>query len=280
MADAAIIDQIRSFLTPMFEKQTCILKFAYNERLYITKFTASHTADKIQLKNDCVDVLYKLDDERWKGEIMADSEERACFDPILKTNARNKVGKRTTSVDVLQILKTKLCLACPVVPPPPITLLDRAGTGTMEISPFHLLRGGDAFYEKYGYGSSDVNELKEGLRTFTWSECTPKIVAVIQELTKEKTFSPETRLINIAKDISWDEESAANEERGSAWSADILEAYGKEFFPEMSWKYTLNQEDPRWIAAKTSMVFTDFTVVATGGSRTRRKQRRSRRRRH
>jgi hypothetical protein len=106
------------------------------------------------------------------------------------------------------------------------------------------------------------------------------MVAVIQELTKKKTFSPETRLIDIAKDISWDEESAVNEERGSAWSADILEAYGKEFFPEMSWKYTLNQEDPRWIAAKTSMVFTDFTVVATGGSRTRRKQRRSRRRRH
>jgi len=211
---------------------------------------------------------------------MADSEERKCFDPILKTNARNKVGKRTTSVDVLQILKTKLCLACPVVPPPPITLLDLAGTGTIEISPFRLLRGGDAFYEKYGYVSPTVNDLKAGLSTFTWSQCTLEMITVIKELTKEKTFSPETRLIDIAKDVSWKDELAANEERGSAWSADILEAYGKKFLPELSWKYTLDQEDPRWIAAKASMVFTEFTVVATGGSRTRRKRRRSRRRGH
>lgn len=288
MADAGIVAQIRDFLSPMIETQTCILKFTYNERLYKTKFTATHTANKIQLVNDCVNVSYNLDRREWKGGILADSPERACFEPILMTNARTKVGKRTTSADVLQILKTKLCLACPVEEP--VMIIDQANTPTTMISPFHLLRGGDAFYEKYGYYSAAIGELKEGLRTFTWSDCSPEMKTVIQEFTKEKAFSPETLLTNIMKDVTWDQESDFNGIRGSAWSADLLELYAKkvkgytsehmnQFSPVTLWRYTLNQEDPRWIAANASMVFTDFTVVASGGSRTRRKRRRSVRRR-
>ena len=284
MADAEIVGRIRAFLTPTFEKQTCILKFMYNERLYETKFTATHTAAKVQLVNDCVNVSYNLDSREWKGGILADSEERACFEPILMTNARTKVGKRTTSADVLQILKTKLCLACPVEDP--VMIIDQANTPTTMISPFHLLRGGDAFYEKYGYYSAAIGELKDGLLTFKWSDCSPEMKTVIQEFTKEKAFSPETLLTDIMKDVTWDQESDFNRIRESAWSADLLELYAKkvkgytseqmnQFSPVTIWRYTLNQEDSRWIAANASMIFTEFKVVASGGSRTRRKRRRS-----
>ena len=289
MADAGIVTQIREFMTPMFETQTCILKFTYNERLYITKFAAKHTAEKIQLINDCVNVSYELVRHEWKGGILADSPERACFEPILRTNARNKVGKRTTSADVLQILKTKLCLACPVEDP--VMIIDQANTPTTMISPFHLLRGGDAFYEKYGYFSAAIGELKEGLRTFTWSDCSPEMIAVIKEFPGMGEFPPTTLLTEIMKRVTWDQESDFNGIRGSAWSADLLELYAmkvkgytsdqmNQFSDFTLWKYTLNQEDPRWIAANASMVFTDFTVVASGGSRTRRKRRRSMRRRN
>ena len=288
MADAGIVAQIRAFLTPVFEKQTCILKFTYNERLYVTKFAVTHTAAKIQLANDCVNVSYDLDRREWKGGILADSPERACFEPILTTNARTKVGKRTTSADVLQILKTKLCLACPVEDP--VMIIDQANTPTTMISPFHLLRGGDAFYEKYGYHSAAIGELKDGLRTFTWSECSPEMIALIREYPGMGEFPPTTLLIDILKGVTWDQESDFNGIRGSAWSADLLELYAmkvkgytseqmNQFSPVTLWKYTLNQEDARWITANASMVFTDFTVVVSGGSRTRRKRRRSVRRR-
>jgi hypothetical protein len=281
MADAAIVEQIREFLTPTFETKACTLQFTYNGKTYTTKFTASHTADRIQLKNNCVNVSYDLAGSEWKGGILADSEERACFDPILMTNARNKVGKRTTAADVLQILKSKLCLACPV--DTPVMLIDQANTLTMMISPFHILRGGDAFYEKYGYHSVAIAKLKDGLKDFTWSDCSPEMKAVVQEFTKERAFSPETRLIDIMKGVSWDQESDFSGTRGSCWSADLLDLYaGKtkgytkeqmdQFSPVTLWKYTLQLDDPRWIAAKESMVFTDFQVVGSGGSRTRRRR--------
>jgi len=281
MGDLAIIERIREFLTPLFETKACTLKFTYNGKTYTTKLTASHTADKIQLKNNCVNVSYDLVRNEWKGGILADSEERACFDPILMTNARNKVGKRTTAADVLQILKTKLCLACPVETP--VMLIDQANTFTMMISPFHILRGSDAFYEKYGYSSDVIDDLKEGLRDFTWSDCSPEMKTVVQEFTKERSFSPETRLIDIMKGVSWDQESEFSGTRGSCWSADLLELYAmktkgytkeqlNQFSPLTIWTFTLQQDDSRWIAAKESMVFTDFQFVATAGSRTRRKR--------
>jgi hypothetical protein len=283
MADAAIVEQIREFLTPIFETKACTLKFTYNEKTYTTKFTASHKANRIQLKNNCVNVSYNFVRSEWEGGIRVDSEERACFDPILMTDARNKVGKRTTAADVLQILKSKLCLACPVEMS--VVIIDQANTPTMMISPFHILRGGDAFYEKYGYHSVAIAELKNGLRDFTWSDCSPEMKAVVQEFTKERVISPETRLIDIMKGVSWEQESEFSGARGSCWSADVLELYaGKtkgytkgqmdQFSPVTIWKYTLQQEDPRWIAAKESMVFTEFQVVGSGGTRTRRRRRR------
>ena len=289
MADAAIVAEIREFLIPLFPKQTCNLDFIYNERMYKTKLTASHTAEKIQLRNDCVNVSYDLARNEWKGGILADSPERACFEPILTTNARNKPGKRTTSADVLQILKTKLCLACPI--DTPLMLIDQANTATMMISPFHILRGGDAFYEKYGYHSERIAELKAILPAFTWSDCSPEMKTVIQEFTKERPFSPETRLIDIMKGVSWDEESDFSGTRGSCWSADLLELYAMkikgytkeqmdQFSEDTIWKYTLHQEDPRWIDANARMTFTNFKVIASGGKRRGTKRARRNRRTH
>ena len=282
MADESIVEDIREFLTPIFETKNCKLEFTYNGKTYTTKFTASHTDDIIRLNNNCVNVLYDLSRNGWKGGILADSLENACFTPMLTTDARDKPGMRTTAADVLQILKTKLCLAFPVNTP--IMLIDQANTPTTMISPFHILRGGDAFYEKYGYHSVAIAELKDGLRDFKWSDCPLEMKTVVQEYTKEKPFLPETRLIDIMKGVSWDQESEFSGTRGSCWSADLLELYGmktkgytkgqmNQFSEDTLWKYTLHQEDPRWIEANVRMTFTTFEVIASGGKRRRTKKR-------
>jgi len=63
-----------------------------------------------------------------------------------------------TTTDVLQILKTKIGLLFP--PKEPISITDVARIGDIFISPFNIIRGGNAIYEKYGYRSEFIENVK------------------------------------------------------------------------------------------------------------------------
>jgi len=287
MADAFVYGQIRSFLVDRIS-QPFALEFLYNNRLYKTVLDASHNLDRIYVSNKCVGMEY--DKSEFIGFIEANSEEKRCFDPILMTDPRNAPEPRTTAADVLQILKTKLGLLFPT--DTPITIFDGAhkpektpeSAPTM-ISPFHVLRGGDAFYEKYGYVSPVINDLKHKLPAFTWGSCTEEARDMIRSCTA-KEYDPSALLMEIMKTIDWDTEVAFNNRSPRSLSYVVFRQFALQQGIPLDvtnqwsifsiWKFTLNRADPRWQRAEASLVFTKFTplvLVAPGGRRRTRKYR-------
>ena len=242
-----VAEQLREFLRTLEGESSFDLTFSYNGTDYKTTFDAIHTGkgtDKevIDVENGCVGIAFgytigpptkqtfvhgfighiQAEDGK-EGRLPGPEGKRACFEPILATNGRNAVrksGKRTTSGDVLQILKSKLGLAFPILGErtSPIELVDAArneavegvrGSPTM-ISPFHLVRGGNAYYEKYGYRSHAITQLKRDILAATWSTCSPIAKAVILECTGTE-YEPGQLLVDIMKSISWDVERSYNE---------------------------------------------------------------------
>lgn len=286
--DREITEQIREFLRPKFDLKSFLLEFDYNQKHYKIQMKASHTDDKIAVENPCVmmDFNYtnkNTGDGSWLGEIEANTKDSPCFEPRIVTNARNKPGKRTTAADVLQVLKTKLALAFPVRKP--VTLNDGAGTNTyMRISPFHLMRGGDAFYEKYGYRSPEITELKEALPSVCWADCLPEQKELIRACTKVTDFPADMPLIDIMKTISWDQENTWNNANEKILSYRVFRLFAttKGYPLEITnqnmiksiWIFTLHREGPQWKQWEAELVFTAFHPEATGG---RRKGRRTRR---
>jgi hypothetical protein len=286
----SIEDRIRTFLTPKFPEKRFLLEFSYNGRDYKTHFTASHNENNLEVANPCVNMTYEYivdgkPKQAFIGEIKANSEESSCFEPMLVTNNRNKPGKRTTAADVLQILKTKLALLFPTSTP--ITIYDGARNDMTMISPFHIMRGGDAFYEKYGYVSPAIAELKELVKEFTWGECNEEQTSMIKDCTKLDDYPSEMKLIDIMKTITWEKETkynTANERSLSyrifRWFAVIRKHYSFEqtnqFAVGTIWDFTLNKDDPRWKRSETDLVFTKFREITAGG-KSRRYTRRRRR---
>jgi hypothetical protein len=293
MADAGIVAQIRAFLTPEFSNKSFTLRFTYNDVMYTTSFKASHAGDTITIDQGCVTMT--LEPAGFVGQIQANSTEKGCFSPTLVSDPRTKVGKRTTSADVLQILKTKLGLAFPT--DTEITIYDGArivetledGSPTM-ISPFHLLRGGPAFYEKYGYSSPIINDLKVKLETFTWSECTEDAKSVILDCRPETHLDGEL-LTDIMKKISWEDEVAFNNRQERSLSYRVFRQFAlkrgvpledsNQFAPSPVWKFSLDKESPKWIQCDKDLQYVSFmdTTNSSHSTRRRKKRARSRRRR-
>jgi hypothetical protein len=256
--------------------------------MYTTTFKASHDGGTITIDQGCVTMT--LEPAGFIGQIQANSPGKGCFAPTLVSDPREKVGKRTTSADVLQILKTKLGLAFPTEME--ITIYDGArivetsedSSPTM-ISPFHLLRGGKAFYEKYGYSSPIINDLKEPLKTFPWSECTEDAKNVIQDCTS-KTYAGEQLLMDIMKEISWDQEVAFNNGQERSLSYRVFRQFAlkqgisledsNQFAPSPVWKFSLDKESPEWIQCDKDLQFTLFTETTNSAQSTRRRKKRAR----
>jgi len=322
MADAAITEAIRAYLTPKIPEEAkggFHVEFVYNGIPFKTYFSAHHTDEEISISNRCVDMTFEYTYKgetrnKFVGRIGADSDALKCFDPILKTNARNKPvpeggkggkgRKRTTAADVLQILKTKLGLAFPTSSAHPITINDGAINSRILISPFHILRGGDAFYEKYGYVSPPISALKEAIKTFTWQNCNNEIRSVITDFFektkkgKEATdWKDETLLMDIMREISWDAEKAYNNVKGPVPDDDendfihpslsyrVFRHFATiaggipfektdQFKTDTIWEFTLNRESPEWRRCESELVFTNFRPVTAGGSRRSRMKRR------
>jgi len=313
MADTAISEAIRAYLTPKIAekpKHGFHLEFVYNGIGYSTYFSALHNDEEISISNGCLDMtfeyLYKGEKRnKFVGRIGSDSAKLKCFEPVLTTNARNKPvegregregRKRTTAADVLQILKTKLGLAFPTASDYPITINDGAINSRILISPFHLLRGGDAFYEKYGYESAVISSLKEKIQTFPWSACNDEIRSVITDCTGGKEHSGKTLLMDIMRGISWDEEKAYNNVKGKVPDNDepdyihpslsyrVFRHFATiaggipfektdQFKTDTIWEFVLNRNSEAWRRCEAELVFTNFMPKHAGGSRKRRQHR-------
>jgi hypothetical protein len=325
---AEVPEQIREFLRNLEGESSFDLAFSYNGTDYNATFKASHKGagterEVIEVENGCINMTFgyttsppdKPEEQTFVhgfvggikaedgivGKLLSPDGKSACFQPILTTNGRNTVrksGKRTTSGDVLQILKSKLGLAFPVKEIP-IALIDGArneppdvetGSPTM-ISPFHIARGGNAYYEKYGYRSSKITELKTAIRSVTWGDCTDPIKKVVHACTK-KEYEDDKLLTSImTDDIPWETERAYNEKNRPSLSSTVVRqfALSKMGIPlaeshqwtvlKNIWTFQLDTDSEDWKRCDAELVLTGFLVGGAkpvggaGKRRTRQKPR-------
>lgn len=238
--------------------------------------------------------------------IQANSPTRQCFDPLLVTNRNNpNAALRVSSADVLQVLKTKLQYLVPNPYGLPIAIEDSATTKFVALTPFHLLRGGNPFYFKYGYRYPNLRAIQDLLPTVTWgslrSEAYFKEVTYedrIEEITN-KTYQDATPLFEVLTDIPFELESTTNEDfirtRNPAsipvmyndlcLSLSLLikialqngirrnqiTTSGDEYF----FAAIHDRTSPEWIASSARLLLTRFHEVAEGGRRKTYRKRRS-----
>jgi hypothetical protein len=150
----------------------------YKTVFKLIKEPINDTTFVIRLMNRCIIISHKytqIDNKpvgKFTSLIKSDSATRKCFHPLLKSNnASVPEPLRRTSTDILQVLATKLRHCFPDFQQ--AMLIDTAevpGAEGTSLSKYRVLRGGNALYEKYGYASSRLNELRGLLRTLTWSD--------------------------------------------------------------------------------------------------------------
>ena len=287
--DSAICSQIRAFLTPKFAEKRFRLRFSYNGRDYTTQLLAKHNANEIQVSNMCLGAMFSYELNEFVGNIRADSPELACFDPILVSNARNNPGIRTTSTDVLSVLKTKLSLCFPVNSP--VGLSDQAEKDTITLTPFRILRGGDALYEKYGYRSANVDMIKDRIRRARWGDLGEEEQGLIQHMyTKSRRaliaagVSPEytdnSLVVDILCPITYEIENKYNRKYLTGdpmgFSAELC-MYFLLDMPEENRdivNFRLDVADPVWRTWSAALVFTGFEEIVASGGGTRKTRRR------
>jgi hypothetical protein len=302
----SISSQITKFLRDLSGSQSFELTFSYNEKEYTTVFRASHTItdgkEVIEVDNGCVNLTFGFMDGEvfqrdFAGVIQGENGvlgrinvngETSCFRPKLTSDPRTKEGPRITAGDVLQTLKTKLALSFPV-DGAPVQLVDgirkerttETGSYTMT-SPFHIVRGGDAYYERFGYRSADITRLKEGIRSLTWALCTEPMKDIIQDCT-EKEYDGAQLLTEIMREISWEEEVAYNENHPKSLSSTVFREYALAQGISMKqshqwsfnniWTFVLDADSADWKRYDAALIFTLFAPTASGGRRKFRKTR-------
>jgi hypothetical protein len=322
---AEVLEQIREFLRTLEGESSFDLMFSYNGTDYKTTFKASHKGagterEEIEVDNGCINMTFgyvigppdKPEKQTFVngfiGAIQAEDGKvgklpgPACFDPLLTTNGRNTVrksGKRTKSGDVLQILKSKLGLAFPVEGVP-IRLIDGArnepsdaekGSPTM-ISPFHIARGGKAYYEAYGYRSPDITRLQTEIGKATWADCTDRMKEVIRDCTKKDYADGELLPSILTRDIPWEAERVYNESHAPSLSSTVVRdfAFSKMGIPMAEshqwtvlkniWTFELDTDSEDWKRCDADLVLTGFSAalggVAAGGAGKGRRTSRSR----
>jgi hypothetical protein len=236
---------------------TYTLTFNYNDREYTFIFTMTHTKYNIRINNKCIKLTSKPDGEL-DSMISANSDEKKCFSPILKTNSRNKPEPRIKNIDVLQVLKSKLALCLPNKKR--VRLYDAARSDYVELSKFSIMRGGDGVYEKYGYTSELMNIIKKNIRKMTFNELNDFTQKDIEKVYYEHLpgeLLPHDGLItDILQKISFEVENETRISEEIFYS--IVEDAGMDYDEVVT--YFLDSESAEWKGWNKKLLFTDLKV--------------------
>jgi hypothetical protein len=294
MSDADICSQIRAFLTPKFAGQRRFrLRFTYNRRDYTIVFIAKHNDEELNLYNStstCIDIGYNYEESTLVTNISADNAEPSCFTPRLVSNARTVDTARTTTMDVLAVLMTKLCLCFPtaILNETPIEITDMATKDDISLSAFNLLRGGFAIYEKYGFVSPFVLELRRRIPTIRWQDLMQITKELILTIYKENGFRALIRnddlLVNIVKPITFEIEREFNYRHMGDPTNDTDTINFSEYMmmyltlgaPDYS-TFTLDETSPEWNDWSSRLLFTEFTLLEVAGGARKKRSRKTRR---
>lgn len=287
MADTAVSSQLRALLTPKFAGSRRIrLRFSYNGRQYTTVLTATHDDEELRLfnENKCIDITYNYESSSFLTDIRADFG--GCFTPRLVSNVRGSAGLRTTTLDVLAVLLTKLCTCLPaVLEGAPITITDMASKDDVNLSAFHLLRGGDAIYEKYGYTSPFITEFKERIRRLRWRDLDTTAKQLILQISQESGlpgfFRNGDLLTDILKPITYEIERAFNARHLDTFVNGGEDVESINFSESMiiyltqdtgyDTEFILDPSSPEWADWSSRLLFTAVAPYGVGGSRKRRR---------
>ena len=166
-----------------------IHKRTHTTRLHVSRAT-KRGGGGYTIKNACIDAT------EGDTHISANSQEKACFDPVLYSDPT------ATMTDVLQVLKTRLALSVPGAPPM-VSLTDAAKKDDVALTEFRLLRGGRPLYEKYGYYARTTDETIAAIAATTWGDIKDKVLASNDDVTV--TFADAYR--DITGTIPTDSES-------------------------------------------------------------------------
>ena len=289
--DESVKSALRELLhTPLYEDDKRILiEFDYKGQHYETKFLLSKTVEagkklkekpasgnykeQIYLRNDCISIAFtskkteKPDrNDDFFTELEKNDKEEACFKPRLETLGPIK------TIDVLQVLKTKLETLFPTTIP--LELADAMAVDGIEMSPNRIMRGGDAYYEKYGYGSELLEPVKKWIRSLEWGDVSAEIKDLIHPHLPSADIDPSTKFITIMEGIplaifnTWTSKGYTNlfeKVHDLFLSANGLpnDTYRHKFI------FTLDVTSPKWIEWEKTLVFTDVKVLASaaGGAR-------------
>ena len=322
--DTGISEALQSLFASPFPTTTFQLSFTYNGKLYSTVLEAEYTAEQLSVANGCMRISFvpeRISRELnpFKGKISANSPEKACFTPMLTSDSRSIVASsRVNSVDVLQTLKTKVGMLFPMIKTHRLCITDVAEKEGVDLSSFRILRGEDAVYEKYGYQSEFMDDLKRVVRGLTWGQefCVKELQLHINSMltfvNNEKgsislltgaDIPSSTLIIDIMRSIGFEYEVAYAKKYMLCFSyhllliignkrIEILNAAGRPPLPAdymyatkigkpNAWVFCLNPESDAWRRSKDALLFTNLTVGTNSASAasSRKTRRQSRRRR-
>lgn len=307
---ATVAEELRSLLASGSSKRIR-LGFTMDGKPYTTEFDITSNEAQLKVLNPCIKIAYEYDSKGlhpYTGSLLANSAEKGCFTPTLVRT--DEFGP----LDVLQILKTKIALLFPMGGQ--LCITDVARKGDVFLSSFKIVRGDDAVYEKYGYESPFLSEVKEIVRTAYWDQFFVKqylqkeLIDFIKFVnTKFHThflteLDPTMRLIDIMKQFPMEYEQAYYEHQKATVEGVVLpisdlivirtgnyrvftRSHGSSPVPSnimevteigrnTAWLFCLNPE--KWAPLDKRMVFTSLSVSNSSSSASRkRKQRRTRR---
>jgi len=261
--DADITEELTELFKTGYPERNIHLTFVYNNKKYSLNFVSESTEYIVKLYNECVNLEYYRESEKISSMISANSAEKKCFQPILLTNARNKLGPRTKNIDVLQVLKSKLAL-CLLSEGIKVQLYDAARSGFVGLSSFSIMRGGDGVYEKYGYSSEPINEFKKKIPKLTFDQLNPStqkdIERVYLEYLPEEPLLYDGSVMEILQKIPFEVENKTiiSEKVFNSMIEDA--GYDTE---EKVVTYYLDTESSAWKEWNQKLLFTDIEIVET-----------------
>lgn len=276
---------IQSFIGSKLKKEI-VIKFSLDGKEYNTTFKIEYipnfgVREHFRIYNGCINLEYKPGPagklDSWQSSLKKNTNDIKAF----KT-AGAEFG---SSLDMLQIVTTKLRLCMPGVQLENITITDEAKLvpGTY-LSDFKILRGGRPVYEKYGYFSK-LYEIwdqisAEAVRAESWNKVKEHLevdtVSAMDGFFAEKhiVVAETASITDIMKQIAIDDDK---------FSTPIVESLCKKYNPEHRVpsgfrSFVLAAASDTWTTSKHRLIITSVTEIAKGGYRTtkRRKQKQQR----
>jgi hypothetical protein len=318
LEDAKVCGELESLFSAPFPMQKFKLWFTYYGMPYFTTFYAEHTDKRLYVHNNCVKIVFVPENKSkslhpYEGRIAANILTPPCFTPRLARQSSSAAS--ISSVDVLQTLKTKIATLFPMIKTDQLCITDVAEKDGVDVSSFRILRGEDAVYEKYGYQSEFIEDLKHVVRGLRWGDelCVKELQVHINSmlafvnnkkgsaiLLTGTDIAPSTRLVDIMQSIEFEYEVAYAEEYTLCFSyhllliignkrIEILNATGRHPLPKdymyaseigkpNAWVFCFNPKSDAWRRSKDALLFSHVEKQPTSNSAASSRKTRRRRR--